>query len=446
MPPDAHTIARWARGLEGRDAARCRAALDAHADLIRRRVEPALSDPPDGAGWLAGLEALATQGDHGRYFELVERARAAFADHPVLAAWAVMRRGRVAFLKGLYGRAADDGRWAEARLVERGPPGAGPPVDRLDTWPPRAAEVLADARLLGAVVDRNSGRADRALDRARQVADAADRRGDRPTRLKARFQIACALQVLERTAEAEAAYRGLFGELAALGAERLRALALGNLGLDARRRGDAAAAAAWQAEACALLDAAGDRLMRAKVGALGGDPDPAQIQAVGDEESRLVADLDRASALAAAGEVARAAVVFDQVCWTAQGLRLGWVARTAADRRAALEGLRPLVVDGAGFSLPDGARVDLRRYGAPRYILRRLAAAWCAGEGPLSAAALVEAGWPGERMRPESGLARVYTAVRTLRRLGLDGRLVTEDGGYRLDGPVRVAPDRPDGG
>lgn len=437
MPaPDAQTVARWARGLDGREAAACRSALEAHAALIRRAVEPALAHPIDGAGWLAGVEALAMQGAHDRYFALVERAWSAFADRPVLAAWAVMRRGRVAFLKGLYGQAADDAARAGARLAAYPAP-APTPVAHLDVWPPSAGEVLSEARLLQAALARNSGDPARALALARGEVDAADARADRPSRLRARFQVACALQALGRMADAEATYRGLFGELAALGAERLRALVLANLGLDAQQRGDRAAADAWRAEACAVLERGGDMLMRTKVDALGGAPDVARIRAVGDEESRLLAELARADALAAQGAVARAAVVLDQARWTADGLRLSWVADAAKARHDALSGAAPLVIDAAGFTLPSGDRVDLRRHRAPRHILLRLAAAHVADEGPLPATALIAAGWPGERMRPDSGLARVYTAVRTLRRLGLEGRLLTEDDGYRLIGPLR---------
>jgi len=186
------------------------------------------------------------------------------------------------------------------------------------------------ARLVRAVVARNSGDPRSALTVARAEAAAAEARGDRPAALEARFQEACALQTLGRSAEAQAVYEGLFGELAALGARRLRALTLGNLGIDARRRGDDAAAEAWRAEACALLDALGDRLMRSKISALSGAPDAGQSDAVGDEESRLLAELARGDALATAGERARAAVVFDQARWTAEGLRLGWIADAAA--------------------------------------------------------------------------------------------------------------------
>jgi hypothetical protein len=53
----------------------------------------------------------------------------------------------------------------------------------------------------------------------------------------------------------------------------------------------------------------------------------------------------------------------------------------------------------------------------------------------------MESGWPGEIMIRESGNERVYTAIRTLRRMGLDGILLTRDGGYMLnpDLPIKAA-------
>ncbi|MDB4932591.1 MAG: Signal transduction response regulator, partial [Myxococcaceae bacterium] len=47
--------------------------------------------------------------------------------------------------------------------------------------------------------------------------------------------------------------------------------------------------------------------------------------------------------------------------------------------------------------------------------------------------------WPGERVLPEAGAERVYTAVRTLRTMGLRGLLVRRDGGYALDPAVPLA-------
>jgi hypothetical protein len=92
--------------------------------------------------------------------------------------------------------------------------------------------------------------------------------------------------------------------------------------------------------------------------------------------------------------------------------------------------------------LPRGDRVDLVRYGPVRRLLDRLVVARLDEPGTaLSAEALIEAGWPGERMRHTAGLLRVYSAVRRLRRLGLDRVLVTRDDGYLLDANAKVRRD-----
>jgi hypothetical protein len=50
-----------------------------------------------------------------------------------------------------------------------------------------------------------------------------------------------------------------------------------------------------------------------------------------------------------------------------------------------------------------------------------------------TAIALLESGWPDERVRHESGMLRVYSVVRRLRALGVGEALVTRDDGYLLD-------------
>jgi hypothetical protein len=84
--------------------------------------------------------------------------------------------------------------------------------------------------------------------------------------------------------------------------------------------------------------------------------------------------------------------------------------------------------------LANGARVDLVRHGPVRRLLDALVTARLERPGEaLSAEALIEAGWPGERMRHSAGLLRVYSTVRRLRRIGLGEALVTRDDGYLLD-------------
>ena len=47
-------------------------------------------------------------------------------------------------------------------------------------------------------------------------------------------------------------------------------------------------------------------------------------------------------------------------------------------------------------------------------------------------------GWPGEKMRADSGAMRVYTSIRRLRRSGLQGILLTRGDGYLLDPNVAL--------
>lgn len=100
-----------------------------------------------------------------------------------------------------------------------------------------------------------------------------------------------------------------------------------------------------------------------------------------------------------------------------------------------------LVVGEAGrwFRPPHGSRVDVGRRGALRRIVERLAVA--RGDGAATALTiddLLAAGWPGERVSPEAGARRVYTALWDLRRIGLAGSLIRRDDGYLIDPAVRV--------
>jgi hypothetical protein len=111
--------------------------------------------------------------------------------------------------------------------------------------------------------------------------------------------------------------------------------------------------------------------------------------------------------------------------------------------RRAIDG-QALVVgsDGRWFQPPRLAPVNLGRRGPLRRILHKLAGQRLLRPGAsLNVVELIEAGWPGERMRYEAGLARVYTTIQRLRALGLGQILCTRDDGYLLDPelPVRIA-------
>ncbi len=74
-------------------------------------------------------------------------------------------------------------------------------------------------------------------------------------------------------------------------------------------------------------------------------------------------------------------------------------------------------------------------------LLRVLADARERQQGPLPQGELVERVWPGERIIERAARARLYTAVRSLRRLGLGDTLQTRPGGYMLDPAVRLLRD-----
>jgi tetratricopeptide (TPR) repeat protein len=91
-----------------------------------------------------------------------------------------------------------------------------------------------------------------------------------------------------------------------------------------------------------------------------------------------------------------------------------------------------------GRTLHLGARtVSLARRGPLRRVLLALVERRLHSLPPraLSVRELVEVGWPGERMRDESGNARVYMVIRRLRALGL--KLETLETGYVI--PLHIA-------
>ena len=115
----------------------------------------------------------------------------------------------------------------------------------------------------------------------------------------------------------------------------------------------------------------------------------------------------------------------------------------AALARARREGAAPppgawrIGADGRQMLPPGGEPISLARRGAMSRILRALAVERLRAPGAaLSHAALIEAGWPGERVIFEAGTKRVRVAVASLRALGLRDALLTRDDGYLLDPAV----------
>ena len=90
--------------------------------------------------------------------------------------------------------------------------------------------------------------------------------------------------------------------------------------------------------------------------------------------------------------------------------------------------------DGTWFQQGTQARVDMGRRGAVRRILLALTSQRKQHAGTtLSVHDLFQIGWPGERIPYESQVRRVYTAIWTLRTLGLDAVLLTRNEGYMFD-------------
>lgn len=93
--------------------------------------------------------------------------------------------------------------------------------------------------------------------------------------------------------------------------------------------------------------------------------------------------------------------------------------------------------DGEWFQ-STGEVVNLRRRKAHRRILDDLARRREQNDPPLDVYDAFDLGWPGELAEPELAAERVYWVVGVLRRLGLDGILLTSDEGYYLNPSTTV--------
>ena len=97
-----------------------------------------------------------------------------------------------------------------------------------------------------------------------------------------------------------------------------------------------------------------------------------------------------------------------------------------------------IALDGSHLEV-DGRMVDLRRRRAVRRLLAALAGHRRDQPGaPLPSEACIEAGWPDERILPDAARARLWSAIKVLRDLGLAPVLETVGEGYRLASPVEI--------
>jgi predicted ATPase/tetratricopeptide (TPR) repeat protein len=98
--------------------------------------------------------------------------------------------------------------------------------------------------------------------------------------------------------------------------------------------------------------------------------------------------------------------------------------------------------EGRWFEPPDGPRVDIGRRPVMRRLLVALTQARLDAPGkPLAWRALLELGWPEERMLPTAGRNRVHVMLWRMRELGLRHTLCANEDGYWLATDVTVRFD-----
>ena len=148
-------------------------------------------------------------------------------------------------------------------------------------------------------------------------------------------------------------------------------------------------------------------------------------------------DLDREKVLA--HENPYLVVAFDVLVAAAAPEMSSGAARASSEVRRALRfahARRSFAIDedGKRVTLPDGKVIELARRKNVRLVLLALANARRTSPGQaVSPETLLEAGWPGERMRADTATKRLHTAIWTLRSLGLEPLLLTEGDGYLFD-------------
>lgn len=80
---------------------------------------------------------------------------------------------------------------------------------------------------------------------------------------------------------------------------------------------------------------------------------------------------------------------------------------------------------------PNGDRVELQRRPVLRRIVSRLVSARRNTPGKaLPTRTLIEAGWPGDRSKPRALENRLWVALSTLRKLGLNETILRNESGY----------------
>jgi len=307
-----------------------------------------------------------------------------------------------------------------------------------------------------ATIDQDQGRYEQALRWIDQAEEALSQVGDRSRLAWLAVQRGLSLQGLDRLDDARACFERAIaagvGERGTVRGDLARAL-WGGLEARAGRLGAAercfeGLGADWPDRAVAHY---GDVLFSSKAqmtvleARRARDTDEARFETM-LSDARAVFSRGRARLR---GEVASVCAAPADLAFVLEQLRLSLV--TAGDRSLdfvseipgppdAKQDRPPIVLAASGKWFRRGAaRVSLSRRPALARILRALVSGTLgAGRASVSLAELLSAGWPGERPLPTSGAQRVYTALSTLRKAGLEDALVRVDDGYRLDPAVAI--------
>ena len=352
-----------------------------------------------------------------------------------------------------------------ARYVDQG---ALPEAKRHATAAVTMLEAVGDQRtrawalLLLSLVGLEEAQLDVATAHAERAVALVRAVGDRLTEGLARTALAHAALEGRKLDVAAREYEAATECLESVGDRRNAAIALAAWGAAASMSGERLAAERLFARASAHADARGrpgDRetlaLFAVVLAARGAEDaaargDEKAARDMLDDASRVLHDVaadasvHRSDELRLALRVARA--FRDDVAERVYAM-LRSVFDTGPEERAGATA--PLIVsdDGTWFRLPSGEVHKLRGRPVTGRLLRVLALRALEAPGtPVSAASLIDAGWPGEKILPKAAHNRLYVAMSRLRQLGL-GELLENDGdGYflRREVSVRVARERAD--
>ena len=222
-----------------------------------------------------------------------------------------------------------------------------------------------------------------------------------PATARARLEDALAMHVLTRDTPRESAVRGMISLLPERLAEEVDVAGLTKEAHELRATGQG-----WR-----------QALVLARLGVA------ARARGDGESERKHLTEARAAAGLSRMSASALVATLVAEPASPASGIVIG--------------------ASGRSLRLPSGQSHDLTRHGPTRKVLWSLGLARQASPGSsMSTLDLVDAGWPGEKMKHEAATLRVYTTVRRLRALGLSDVLLTRDDGYLLDPEAAITLER----